>query len=375
MAKVTNVQNEPAGNDPYRKFRVENFPQTDLATYIPTDGVEVKFLDGCNRSCIFCVNEDHIGKRLNPLDTGRFVQSLFDWIDDPAESEKPEAVYGTGGEPLMALDLVEDVFRPLGERGITTRLVTNGTLLDDRRVARLVDMRLSGVKVTYNTADSDRLAALMKGSKPGDTDLVLDNIRRAKEAGLWVFVRIGMGRHNYDEAPRIYRMMRDIGVDVVQIKPWIPSGLAATNQGELSLSPKVLFDRFTTVMEELYEEIDAPGSPELTVSCYPPARHLGFTVKDCANVAKIYCEPCGHALVCNFSDEYLGSWFPEDGGLLACVRRRRELYPRIMDDHGVASCPARLNWSNPTGVVSPAPAWKPEVPFVPVQQVGVRPDA
>ena len=347
--------------DPYRKFRVENFPQTGLASYIPTDGVEVKFLDGCNRSCIFCVNEDHIGKRLNPLDTGRFVRSLFDWIDDPDEPEKPEAVYGTGGEPLMALDLVEDVFRPLGERGVTTRLVTNGTLLDENRIARLVDMRLSGVKVTYNTTDSARLMALMKGSHDGDAERLLHNIALAKQAGLWVFVRIGLGRHNHDEAVKIYRIMRDLGVDVVQIKPWIPSGLAAKNQGELSLSPARLFDVFMHIAEELYEELETGEGPELTVSCYPPARELGFVVKDCANVAKIYCEPCGHALVCNFSDEYLGSWYPEDGGLLACVRRRREVYDQIMDDHGVTSCPARMNWSTPTSVVNPAPNWKPAV--------------
>lgn len=366
-----------AEHDPYRKFRVQNFPQTDLADYVPTDGVEVKFLDGCNRSCTFCVNEDFIGKRLNPLDTDRFVQSLFDWIDDPDEPEKPEAVFGTGGEPLMALDLVDAVFRPLGERGITTRLVTNGTLLDEKRIARLVDMKLSGVKVTYNTADSDKLQALMKGSKPGDTDMVLRNIRSAKEAGLWVFVRIGLGRHNADEVASLYRIMRDIGVDVVQIKPWIPSGLAATNQAELSLSPSRLYDTFASTMESLYEELEDPGGPEVTVSCYPPARNLGFTVKDCANVAKIYAEPCGHALICNFSDEYLGSWFPEDGGLTACVQRRREIYPQIMDQHGVASCPARLNWSTPTSVVNSAPEWKPAQPegkgvFFPVGQLSTR---
>ncbi len=375
MGDEQRVLAEAGERDRYRKFRVKNFPQTGLAGYIPADGVEVKFLDGCNRSCVFCVNEDHIGKRLNPLDADRFLESFFGWLDDPGEPEKPEAVYGTGGEPLMAMDIVDAVFRPLGERGVTTRLVTNGTLLDEKRIARLVDMRLSGVKVTYNTTDSSRLMALMKGSKPGDTDMVLRNIRMAKEAGLWVFIRIGLGRHNFDEAVKIYRIMREIGVDVVQIKPWIPSGMAAANQGELSLSPGVLFDKFTSIMEEIYEEVQEPGGPEVTVSCYPPARNVEFTVKDCANVAKIYCEPCGHALICNFADEYLGTWYPEDGGLLACVARRRELYPRIMDEHGVASCPARLNWTTPTAVVSPAPAWKPEATFIPLTSVTARGNA
>lgn len=351
-------------SDPYAKFRASNFPQTDLASYVPVDGVEVKFLDGCNRSCVFCVNEDFIGKRLNPLDVERFNASLGAWLDGD-EPEKPEAVYGTGGEPLMALDLVEPVFAPLAARGVTTRIVTNGTLLYGDRLKRLVDMGLSGVKVTYNTADEDRLGELMKGSKPGDPARVLDNIRAAKQAGLWVFVRIGMGRHNYDEVVSLYRTMADAGVDVLQIKPWIPSGLAAKNQREISLSPTRLFDVFCEFAEDVAGREDGP---EVTVSCYPPARELGFTVKDCANVAKIYCEPCGHALICNFSDEYLGSWFPEEGGLEKVVARRRELYPRIMDDHGVASCPARLNWSDPTSVVSPSPQdWKRELPVVSVR--------
>lgn len=347
-----------AAVDLYYKFRAKNFPQTKLDNYIPVDGVEVKFLDSCNRSCIFCVNEDFAGKVKNPLDTEKFNQALFEWINDPEEYEKPLIVYGTGGEPLIDLDLVEHVFHPLGDKGITTRIVTNGTLLDQKRISRLVDMKLTGVKVTFNTLQNDRLMALMKGSRDGDAEKLLKNIHLAKKAGLWMFVRIGMGQHNYDEVVKIYRIMKDFGVDVVQIKPWIPSGLGAKNQDELSLSPRGLYDAFTEIALQLHDELQQPGSTELTVSCYPPARDLGFVVKDCANIAKLYCEPCRHTLICNFADEYMGSWYPEQGGLLACVKRRRELYTKIMDHHGVASCPARLNWSTPTKVISQTPQWK-----------------
>lgn len=298
------------------------------------------------------------------LDVDLFNESLHASLDDTTEAEKPEAVYGTGGEPLMAMDLVEKVFAPLAARGVTTRLVTNGTLLHGARLQRLVDMGLSGVKVTYNTADGARLLELMKGGREDDVDRIAANIGAAKRAGLWVFVRIGMGRNNFDEIVPIYHQMRDLGVDVVQIKPWIPSGLAAKNSADISLSPSRLFDVFCQLAETMAEVTDGP---EVTVSCYPPARNLGFVVKDCANVAKIYCEPCGHALICNFADEYLGSWYPEEGGLLKVVERRREAYHRVMDENGVASCPARLNWSSPTTVVSPTPVeWKHELPLLPV---------
>lgn len=348
--------------DPCRKFRAANLPQTGFSTYVPVGGVEIKFLDGCNRSCLFCVNEDHYGKRLNLVDADLFLESLFDWIDDPSEPEKPEAVYGTGGEPLMVLDLVDRVFRPLAERGVTTRLVTNGTLLDGERVRRLADMGLSGIKVTYNTADSVRMASLMRGSTGDDTKNILDGIRLAKRFGLWVFIRVGLGRHNYDEVVRIYRLMRDLGVDVVQFKPWVPSGFAADNLAELSLPPASLLEVFRQAGEDLAGDLRDGAGPEVTVSCYPLARTFGFVVKDCANIAKIYCEPQGNALVCNFSDEYLGSWYPQRGGLLECVRRRREVFGIISDDHGITSCPARHNWSVPVPAHYPAPVREPERP-------------
>ena len=277
-------------DEKFRKFQVENFPWTNLASYLPTDGVEVKFLDGCNRACTFCVNEDYIGKKLNPLDSGKFVQSLFDWIDDPDEPEKPEAVYGTGGEPLMALDLVDGVFRPLGRRGIPTRLVTNGTLLNESRLRRLVDMKLSGVGDRLQARPTASACRPHEEIKEGDTHRVLDNIKHAKEAGLWVFVRIGMGKHNHDEVVTLYRTLEAAGVDVVQVKPWIPWAWRRPTTTTCAFRRASWSTRSRASRTGCPTCWRAPG-PELTVSCYPPARQLGFTVKDCANVRRSTRDP------------------------------------------------------------------------------------
>ncbi|MFJ7730731.1 radical SAM protein [Lysinibacillus sp. NPDC097231] len=356
---MTQNNNSTTDIDRYWKFRAQNLPQSGFQNYVPVDAVEVKILDACNRACTFCVNEDYSGKQVNLFDSTLFLHSLFDWVDDPYEAEKPAALYLTGGEPLIALDEVEKIVRPVAERQIATRLVTNGTLLNKQRVSRLAEMGLTGVKVTYTSTESERLFKIVKGSHREDPQRLLDGIRRAKDAGLWTFVRIGIGRHNYDEVVKIYQLMRDIGVDVIQMKPWIASGLAAINSDELLLNPEELLTLFSQTAEAIGIEALQATKPELTVSCYPPARSFGYTVKDCANISKIYCEPSGNALICNFADEYLGSWRPEDGGLGAVVRRRREIYQQTIDEHGVASCPARFNWSEPQAVVSPVPTdWK-----------------
>lgn len=336
--------------DRYKKFRVENLPQTRFSEYVPADGVEVKLLDGCNRSCSFCVNEDHIGKVMNPLDVPLFNRALAAWIESD-EVEKPNAVYLTGGEPLMVMDALEAIIRPSAARGLATRVVTNGTLLNKSRVERLVDYGLDGVKVTFSTTDDARLASLVKGTREKKTLRLIENISQARAAGLWVFVRMGVGKHNADEMSAIYRLMKSIGVNVLQFKPWIPSGLAEVNQATLCLSPARLIAEFADFVSECYEDFDS--SMEVTVSCYPPAREMGLDVKDCANIAKFYCAPDGNVTVCNFASEWLGNWKERDG-LLNAVRPRRDLYSAMMDDHGVASCPARYNWSTPSPIVSPA---------------------
>jgi len=93
-----------------------------------------------------------------------------------------------------------------------------------------------------------------------------------------------------------------------EIKPWILAGLAEANQEELSLRPEPLAEVFTRLAGDL---LDRPG-PELTASCYPPTRNMGFVTKDCANVAKIYCAPDSQALVCKYAAEHLGSWHPDE---------------------------------------------------------------
>lgn len=227
--------NGHTSGDPYERFRSKNMLQTGFQKYVTVNAVEVKLLDGCNRACTFCVNEDYIGKASNTLNSTLFLDSFFKWFDDPLEQEKPSLLYLTGGEPLLVMDIVESIVRPVAKRQIATRLVFS-------------------------------------------------------------------------------QVSKELGTDAL---------------------------RSTT--------------PELTVSCYPPARELGFVVKDCANISKIYCEPNGNTFVCNFAEEYLGSWYPEQGGLGAVVKRRRDIYEQIIDRHGIASCPSRLNWDIPKEVVNSVP--------------------
>lgn len=119
------------------------------------------------------------------------------------------------------MDPVDAICSSIKDLGLTSRLVTNGTLLTPNRIEQLLKIGITGVKVTYNTLQQERLIQLMGGAKPGDERRILDNIVAVKDAGLWIYVRIGLGQHNFDEIIDLYRVLCDMKVDVIQIKPWI----------------------------------------------------------------------------------------------------------------------------------------------------------
>lgn len=340
-------------DDLYDYFRVCNMHKSNLSNFIPIEGVEVKVLDGCNRACRFCVNEDFKGKELNIIDVDLFLQRLNTWIEDTELDEKPAIIYLTGGEPLLALYELQKIIAFAKTKDIATRLVTNGTLLSPEIIEKLSDVGLTGIKITYTTSDSERLLQLVGGADKNDPQLILENIKAAKQAGLWVFVRIGIGRHNYDEVYSIYKAMKEAKVDVVQFKPWVASGLAEENNDELLLKPQELDELFDSLSNMIGKTDIKSDKPEITVSCYPPARKYGFIVKDCANIAKIYCESDGATYICNFADEYMGNWKTSTDSFKAILKRRRDLYSDMIDNNGIMSCPSRLNWSEQKPVVSP----------------------
>lgn len=116
----------------------------------------------------------------------------------------------TGGEPLLRSD-TPDIIKYASARGIATHLCTNGSLLEERLIARLRESGLCSLSVSL---DSDRADThnLIRGT--ACFDRVVAGIRslRALAPGIRTGVNCVINKHNYDHLVRLVDLAVSLGV-------------------------------------------------------------------------------------------------------------------------------------------------------------------
>ena len=155
----------------------------------------------CNFACDYCFQGDH-GDYNKHADKMSLEESarLATWIEKRLDELKPKRLTITffGGEPLLNIPVMDDqaerAFAACQKRGVTLALgiITNGLLLTEELVDRLLPYGLGYVKVTLDgDRDTHNKMRPLRGGQ-GTFDRIIENVR--KVAGK---VRIAVGG-NFD---------------------------------------------------------------------------------------------------------------------------------------------------------------------------------
>lgn len=142
--------------------------------------LRVSLTDRCNFRCPYCLPES---PRFMPRDALLSVDERLELIRVFVAEFGIRELRLTGGEPLLAKDLIETVcglaaLRPLGLQRLS--LTTNGFLLA-LQAARLVDAGIDDINVSLDAVDPAVFSELSGGH---DIAPVLDGLRAARESGL-----------------------------------------------------------------------------------------------------------------------------------------------------------------------------------------------
>jgi uncharacterized protein len=157
----------------------------------------------CNFACDYCFQGDHgdYNKHADKMSL-ETAGHLATWIERELDRVRPEKFVMTffGGEPLLNLPvmyaLAERLWRVTQARGVrqVVSIITNGLLLTEEVVDRLVPYGLTGVKITLDgDRDTHNRMRPLRGGQ-GTFDRIIGNIRRVSGK---VAVAIG---GNFDES-------------------------------------------------------------------------------------------------------------------------------------------------------------------------------
>ena len=162
-------------------------------------------------------------------------------------------MYAGEGEPLLHKDIEELIAYTRG-LGIDVAVTTNGVLIN-HRISRESLKALSWIRVSLN-AGTGQTYAQVHGTQPTDFDKVLHNleqvvsIKRRYHYGCTIGVQLLMIPENYQEIGGLAKILKEIGVDYLTIKPFSKHPLSShhiDNDFDYSqmLSLKERFDRLS----------------------------------------------------------------------------------------------------------------------------------
>lgn len=182
-----------------------------------TLGLTLLAHENCNFRCVYCYEEFKKG-RMQPA----VVEGVKALVRRRAERLRFLSLSWFGGEPLLAMDVVEDVSVAVRaicqEQGIAFagQMTTNGSLLDADHAARCIASGISRYQVTLDgpAETHNRLRVLAKGG--GTYDTVLGNLRHFRDhaSGFHLLFRVNFSPMNLPLLPDFVQFLgREFGHD------------------------------------------------------------------------------------------------------------------------------------------------------------------
>ena len=158
----------------------------------------------CNLRCGHCYQDDY-----NAFSSQESLEDVLNKYTDFLNGYGFKGYLNiTGGEPLTHPDLFW-LLEESNSRGITTAVLTNGTLIGRREAAALKRLEVDYVQVSLDGLCDTHDKIRGKGS----FDLAIRGIRELKAQGIFVTIAFTAQRENYRELGRLADFCNSLGAD------------------------------------------------------------------------------------------------------------------------------------------------------------------
>ncbi len=170
----------------------------------------------CNLNCVHCMREQDE----KPVDLSLDLMEKVLRQSREAYGVRVSAL--TGGEPLLH-PRIDEIFHLLADMDFSFSFVTNGQVLTkkmDVLKQPAIKNRLAKVAVSIEGATSEKNDRI-RG--PGTFKKAMEAIMALKTAGIPVFVKYTIGRHNLDNLEEEILEISHLGVPAMEISPMLPT--------------------------------------------------------------------------------------------------------------------------------------------------------
>lgn len=156
---------------------LDSLPVDEEITRLLHNEVRYEVTDKCNANCIMCPREEHEFGR----EHGIMSQSLYEKSIDEVVELGAERVVLTGfGEPMLDKNL-EKKIAYAKRKGMSTYIITNGSVLTGKRARGILEAGLDEMRVSFYGMGSDTYNAVMQGLEYEKTKEGLESFLKLRD--------------------------------------------------------------------------------------------------------------------------------------------------------------------------------------------------
>lgn len=209
----------------------------------------------CNLACVHCRASSLKGPYPGELGT----EACRRLIDDIASFSKPVVIL-TGGEPLLRPDIFE-IARYGTDKGLRMVLATNGTLLTEESVRKMIDAGIGRVGISLDGENAEGHDAFRK--VPGAFAGAVAGIEILKKMGMEFQINTTITRDNLDRVEEILKLAIDLGAAAHHIFLLVPTG-----RGKEMADRAISAEEYERTLNRFYEwNLSCPI--QLKATCAP----------------------------------------------------------------------------------------------------------
>jgi heme d1 biosynthesis radical SAM protein NirJ len=219
----------------------------------PTGPVVIwNLLRRCNLTCKHCYATSADIDFAGELTTAE----IFSVMDELSEFHVPVLIL-SGGEPMLHPDILEIAARAKN-KGFYVGLSSNGTLIDNTNIERLVELNLDYVGVSIDgmrpTHDKFR-------RRDGAFDEAIRSIQLCQSHGIRIGLRFTLTQDNHRDLPQLLDLMRELDIDKFYLSHLNYAGRGNKNRTD-DAQHNITRDAVTLLIEHCLEDINAKRKTE-----------------------------------------------------------------------------------------------------------------
>lgn len=190
----------------------------------------------CNARCVYCYEEGIPQFDMSEETADRLAKVL-------CSSKNPISITWFGGEPLLKIDLIEQITNMLKDnhKNFQTEMITNGSLLTDDIIAKFPDWNIQWIQISIDGMEEEYLRRkCYYDAQTGIFDKLAENIGKLIDHKIYVDIRLNMDRENADDCIKVAEYFQSKYPDSSYLNVY-PAFLSDTERNNITPSERASY--------------------------------------------------------------------------------------------------------------------------------------